>query len=58
MELNLTEKHGETPQCHLDISRAGFIYRSTNLFKSLTRSMGEEKKIKVFKQEGEELGKA
>ena len=37
------------PQYHLDISRAGFIYRGANLFKSLTRSIREEKKTKVFK---------
>ena len=32
------------PQYHLDISRAGFIYRGTNLINSLTRSIREEKK--------------
>ena len=41
----------KVPRYHqFDISRAGFIYRGANLFNSLTRSIREEKKTKVFKE--------
>ena len=40
----------KVPQYHLDISRAGFIYRGASLFNSQTRSIRDEKKTKVFKR--------
>ena len=33
----------------MEVSRAGFIHRGANLFDSLTLSIREEKKTKVFK---------
>ena len=52
MDLNWKEGLGEelrVPQYNLEVSRAGFIYRGVNLFNTLTLSIMEEKKTKVFK---------